>query len=352
MYLIAARKDQQLALVIPEQLSSGVIEIQSAADYPLHLPAGWAVAKLQDGQFASFGSPRLIPRPRRVVVNLVTTSEAGKISWPRFDGPFGSAAADGGPEPKGAEESSPGQDAGLRSTAASQAECLSDTLGGRKASPAERARSPDREPRPPRPRPVSPDPDQAPAPAAEGPQTYQMTEDGTFGPPLPSPNSCLISEELTDLRDLIHEFRDRLNDGSRPLSATNLLKARLDTGNTPPISCPPRRLSPSMRVVVRSAVADVDAKRITEPGVGQLGSPVVVVPKSSGACKLCCDYQELNKHVVIPQQPLPCTDDILASFKGKRYFSVLDMCHGFYQLEIEEEDRSKTSFVTPDCQRQ
>ena len=35
-----------------------------------------------------------------------------------------------------------------------------------------------------------------------------------------------------------------------------------------------------------------------------------------------------------------------------RYFSVMDMCHGFYQIEIEEEDRPKTSFVTPDCQRQ
>ena len=55
---------------------------------------------------------------------------------------------------------------------------------------------------------------------------------------------------------------------------------------------------------------------------------------------------------MIPQQPLPHTDGILASFKDKRYFSVMDMCHRFYQIEIEEEDRPKTSFVTPDCQRQ
>ena len=52
------------------------------------------------------------------------------------------------------------------------------------------------------------------------------------------------------------------------------------------------------------------------------------------------------------QQPFPRTDDILASFKGKSYFSVMDMCHGFYQIEIVEEDRPKTSFGTPDCQRQ
>ena len=30
----------------------------------------------------------------------------------------------------------------------------------------------------------------------------------------------------------------------------------------------------------------------------------------------------------------------------------MDMCHGVYQIDIEEEDRSKNSFVTPDCQPQ
>ena len=74
---------------------------------------------------------------------------------------------------------------------------------------------------------------------------------------------------------------------------------------------------------MRSTVAELDAKGITEPGVGQWGSPVVMVKKSSGAWRLCCDYREANKHVMIPQ-PLPRTDDILASFKGKRYFSVMD----------------------------
>ena len=62
VYLIAARKYHQLGLVIHEQLSSGVIEIHSAADYPLHLPAGWAVAKMRDCRFASYGAPRLVPK--------------------------------------------------------------------------------------------------------------------------------------------------------------------------------------------------------------------------------------------------------------------------------------------------
>ena len=300
VYLIAARKDHQLGLVIPEHLLPGVVAIQCAADHRLHLPAGWAVAKVRDCQFASYGSLRFVPRPRRIVVNLATADDAGRFPRPRCDGSLESAAADGGPDPKGAEGSSPGQGAGPRSDTASQREFSSDSLGRMEASPAERARFPDQEPRPLRPRPASPDPDRAPAPAAESLKTYQMTEGGNFVPLLPSPNSCLTPEELSELRDLLHEFWDQVNDGTTPLSATNLLKARLDTGNTPPISFPPRRLSPSMRAVVQSAVADLDAKGITEPGVGQWGSPVVMVRKSSGAWRLCCDNLEVNKHVLIP----------------------------------------------------
>ena len=150
VYLIAVLKDHHLGLVIPEQLSSGVIEIQSAADYPLHLPAGWAVAMVQNCQFASYGFPRLVSRPRRVVVNLQTAGAAENSPRQRCDGPSGSAAADGGPDPKGAEGSSPGQGAVSRPNTAPQREFSSDALGKMGASPAERALSPDREPRPPR----------------------------------------------------------------------------------------------------------------------------------------------------------------------------------------------------------
>ena len=135
VYLIATRKDHRLGLVTPEQLSSGVIEIQSPADNPLHLPAGWAVAKVQDCQFASYGPPRLVVRPGRVVVNLVTAGDAGTFPRQRCDGPFGSAAADGGPDPKGAEGSRPGQDAGSRSSMASQKENSSEAFGKMEASP-------------------------------------------------------------------------------------------------------------------------------------------------------------------------------------------------------------------------
>ncbi|KAL8440743.1 hypothetical protein Emag_007767 [Eimeria magna] len=198
---------------------------------------------------------------------------------------------------------------------------------------------------------VATDPAPPPADGAADAPSYERVPGG-FIPTLPSPNSCLLTAELQQLRHLLHEFKDRFNDGSEPLPATSLLKARLDTGDAQPVSTPPRRLSPAMRQAVREAVAELDAQGITEPSTGCWSTPTVIVRKASGAWRLCCDYRPIEKHVRIPQQPLARTDDILASFNGKKYFSVLDMCQGFYQIKIAEQDRPKTSFVTPDCQRQ
>ncbi|KAL8429795.1 hypothetical protein ACSSS7_006335 [Eimeria intestinalis] len=89
--------------------------------------------------------------------------------------------------------------------------------------------------------------------------------DGGFVPLLPSPNSCLEPEELTQLRQLLYDFRDRFNDGRAPLPATNLLTARVDTGDAASISTRPRRLCPVMRQVVRDAVAPVALRTITTP---------------------------------------------------------------------------------------
>ena len=58
VYLIAERRDQKLGLVVPEQLTTGLIEIQSPADYPLCLPAGWEVAKVRNCPFVPYG-PRV-----------------------------------------------------------------------------------------------------------------------------------------------------------------------------------------------------------------------------------------------------------------------------------------------------
>jgi len=187
---------------------------------------------------------------------------------------------------------------------------------------------------------------------AKADDNFLYTKDGCRVPQVHAGPEGLTEGEAKQLNQLLREYEDRFNDGSRPLGVTNLVTAHLDTGTHPPVSIPPRRLAPILRREVRELVEELDAAGITEPGMGNWSAPIVLVKKKTGSWRLCCDYRETNKFVCIPQQPLPRIDDILASFKGKRYFTVLDMYMGFHQIEVAPEDRPKTAFVTPDCQRQ
>lgn len=44
--------------------------------------------------------------------------------------------------------------------------------------------------------------------------------------------------------------------------------------------------------------------------------------------------------------PLPRIDDALDALAGSKYFTTLDAWTGYWQMEIREEDKEKTAFVT------
>ncbi len=44
--------------------------------------------------------------------------------------------------------------------------------------------------------------------------------------------------------------------------------------------------------------------------------------------------------------PLPRVDDILDSLANAQLFSTLDLASGYWQVEVEPEDREKTTFTT------
>lgn len=59
------------------------------------------------------------------------------------------------------------------------------------------------------------------------------------------------------------------------------------------------------------------------------------------------DYRKLNDITVGDAHPLPNIDDILDQLGQAKYFSTLDLASGFHQISMEEKDKPKTSFSTP-----
>ena len=74
---------------------------------------------------------------------------------------------------------------------------------------------------------------------------------------------------------------------------------------------------------------------------------MVVVPKDSGAVRICVDLKPLNENVLREVHPMPKVDTTLAQLSGATVFSKLDANNGFWQIPLANESKLLTTFITP-----
>jgi len=56
------------------------------------------------------------------------------------------------------------------------------------------------------------------------------------------------------------------------------------------------------------------------------------------------DYQKVNERTVGDAYPLPDVTEILDQLGQSKYFSCIDMVMGYHQIEVAEQDHTKTAF--------
>jgi hypothetical protein len=85
---------------------------------------------------------------------------------------------------------------------------------------------------------------------------------------------------------------------------------------------------------------------IIQPSTSEWASAPVLVRKKDGTVHWYIDYRALNDRTVKDCFPLPIIEDCLDSLQGTTTFSTLDLASGYYQIELEPDDRRKTAFIT------
>jgi hypothetical protein len=60
--------------------------------------------------------------------------------------------------------------------------------------------------------------------------------------------------------------------------------------------------------------------------------------------RLVVDFRKLNTVTVGDSYPLPLINETLDTLGKAKYFSTLDLAHGFHQVPLRESDRPKTAF--------
>ena len=154
---------------------------------------------------------------------------------------------------------------------------------------------------------------------------------------------CLEFRE-EHVKELQKEFPDVFD--SKP-GRTGVCKLVIQTGEAPPIASMPYRVPDKLKEGVKQEVEKLVELGVVVASTSPWASPIVPVPKQDGALRLCIDYRKLNSITQPDPYYMVTLDEILERVGGSKCVSKIDLCKGFYQIEVEEESVAKTAFVTP-----
>jgi len=129
------------------------------------------------------------------------------------------------------------------------------------------------------------------------------------------------------------------------LGMASAIKHTINVGTNLPIKLPFRRTPNSLKIVIKNQIEEMEAHNIVRESTSPYAAPVVMVPKKGGEMRFCIDYRQLNKATVKDRYPLPRIDDTIDALHGAQFFSTLDLFSGYWQIEIDENDKHKTAFV-------
>lgn len=124
------------------------------------------------------------------------------------------------------------------------------------------------------------------------------------------------------------------------------IKHRIRLSDPSPFKQRPRPIHPSDYEAVRRHLKELQDAGIMRESESPFASLIVVVKKKNGDIRLC-DYRKLNTQTIKDAYALPNIEGAFSVLTGLKWFSIMDLKSGYYQVEMEEEDKYKTAFVTP-----
>lgn len=85
-------------------------------------------------------------------------------------------------------------------------------------------------------------------------------------------------------------------------------------------------------------------ERVRKPS--KFVSPLIFVPKDRDQYRICVDMRQANLAIKRELHLIPTMDDFLSELSNAKIFSRLDIKDAYHQIELDEESREVTTFIT------
>uniref|UniRef100_A0A3Q3K843 Gypsy retrotransposon integrase-like protein 1 n=1 Tax=Monopterus albus TaxID=43700 RepID=A0A3Q3K843_MONAL len=159
--------------------------------------------------------------------------------------------------------------------------------------------------------------------------------------------SPLPSEWKERISDMLNSMLDVFSQDALDFGHTTKVKHRIRLSDETPFKQRPHPIHPHDMEAVRRHLQDLLDSGIIRESESPFASPIVVVRKKDGSVRLCVDFRKLNLQTIKDAYALPKLEETFSALAGSKWFSVLDLKSGYYQIEMDESDKHKTAFVCP-----
>ena len=156
----------------------------------------------------------------------------------------------------------------------------------------------------------------------------------------------LTEDQIEQVNCLFSRHGGTFSKSKDDLGMTSTISHKINTGSAKPIKQQPRRLPLTKREDVEKEIKRLLECKIIEKSKSPWASPIVPVTKKDGSTRLCIDYRALNNVTIKDSYPLPRIEDSLDALRGSQWFSVLDLSSGYFQVQMDEQDKEKTAFTS------
>jgi hypothetical protein len=155
----------------------------------------------------------------------------------------------------------------------------------------------------------------------------------------------LSEHEKDELREGIKGNIKALSTDKGDLGYTTLIEHEIDLISDTPVKMKPYKLSFEEQKVAAEFIQPLLKEGQILPSKSPWSTPAFLVPKPKpGEYRLVCDCRQLNLHTRAWSMPLPFMSDLQQQLGQARFFAMMDITSGFYNVPMKREHREYSAF--------